>query len=85
MDLNFNACLTLLIIAFIFALIVCRYLAAIVNGALAGAQELKKSVMGGGDKPPTMAQAMGMLVGGIASKVGPALGDMILGKIGGKK
>jgi len=84
MDLNFNQCLILLVLGFILALIVCRALLTVVNRLLMGLFTLKQEITGGeGGKPPTMTQAMGMLIGGIAKSVGPAIGDMIVGKIKG--
>lgn len=86
MNLNFNQCLILLFLGFILSLIIVRALLGVVNRLLLGLFELKKSITGaGGDKPPTISQAIGGIVGGIAQAAGPAIGQKITEALVGKK
>ena len=47
MDLNFNQCLVLLIIGFVFALIVCRALLGVANRFLMAIEAAKQAMKGG--------------------------------------
>ena len=72
LDLNFNQCLTLLIIAFVMGLVIVRCLMAVVNRAFLVVDYAQEKLFG---KDSKGGGSFGMkdLLGGIAKSVMPAL------------
>ena len=82
MDLDFNACLTLLFIAFTMALITVRCLLAVVNRGFLLVDYAKAQLYGSDSKSGSF--GMKDLVGGIAQAVMPALKQKAMEFVGVK-
>lgn len=83
MDLDFNACLTLLIIAFVFSLIVVRAFGAYINRCFRLVDYAQEKLYPGGKQKAGKTGPMD-IVYGIVQPLLPEIGQAIKGALSGK-